>query len=362
MKTTDMYALNLEQTKNLIKSIGAKRTVLVQGPMGNGKSSMLWEIAEETDLMPVYFDATTKDLGDITIPNISKLDDGTGYVTYLTNEELGAHHDKPIALMIDEFGKANPAVKNALLRLMLERKIGSYTLHPDSVIFATTNLGTEGLGDVVPAHARNRIVTVKLRNVNSVEFIEYGINKGFHPAVLSFSRDYPQIFQSFEEVTDPDENPYINHPRAQRAACTTPRSMHAASDLLWAREHMDDVTLTAALIGTIGDRGALDLMAYVRMLDQLPTLESIKTDPLNAKVPTSPAAVCMVVYRTMGALDNTWVDAWMDYLPRLDAEAQGMFANGVKDDKYSKRALVMQNRKFTDWARQNNYMFAADKV
>jgi hypothetical protein len=363
MKAETMYALNLDQSKNLIKSVGAKRTVLVQGPMGNGKSSMLWDIADEMpEHTPVYFDCTTKDLGDITIPNISKLDDGTGFVTYLTNEELGAHHDKPIILMVDEFGKANPAVKNALLRLMLERKIGSHTLHPDSIIFATTNLAAEGVGDLLPPHARNRIVVVKLRNVTSHEFIEYGINHNLHPAVLSFSKDYPQIFQSFEEVQDPDENPYINHPQAQRAAFTTPRSMHAASDLLWMREHMDDVTLTAALIGTIGDRGALDLMAYVRMLDQLPTLESIKTDPRNAKVPTSPAAVCMVVYRTMGALDNTWVDAWMDYLPRLDAEAQGMFANGVKDGKYSKRALVMQNRKFTDWARHNNYMFAADKV
>ena len=81
------------------------------------------------------------------------MDDGSGFVRYLTNEELGAHHDKPIILMIDEFGKSNPAVKLALLRMMLERKIGSYTLHPDSIVFATTNLGAEGVGDLLPAHA-----------------------------------------------------------------------------------------------------------------------------------------------------------------------------------------------------------------
>jgi len=51
----------------------------------------------------------------------------------------------------------------------------------------------------------------------------------------------------------------------------------------------------------------------------------------------------------------------MDYLLRLDAEAQGLFANGVKSPKYSKRSMVMTNKKFTDWARQNNYMFSADK-
>jgi hypothetical protein len=51
----------------------------------------------------------------------------------------------------------------------------------------------------------------------------------------------------------------------------------------------------------------------------------------------------------------------MDYMVRLDKEAQGMFANGVRTEKYSKRSLVMTNRKFTDWAMANNYMFAADK-
>ena len=103
------YALNLDQAESLILAVGDNRTVLLQGHMGTGKSSLLTTLAAaRPDHVPCYFDCTTKDLGDITIPNIAKLDDGTGYVTYLTNEELGAHNDKPIILMIDEFGKANP--------------------------------------------------------------------------------------------------------------------------------------------------------------------------------------------------------------------------------------------------------------
>ena len=115
-------------------------------------------------------------------------------------------------------------------------------------------------------------------------------------------------------------------------------------------------------MGTIGDRGAMDLMAFVKLADQLPSLESIKQDPLSAKVPDSAAAVCMVVYRTLASLDKTWLNSWMDYMVRLDKEAQGLFANGVRSPKYSKQSMVMTNRKFTDWAMQNNYMFAADKA
>ena len=357
-----MYALSLDQIANAIRTGGDKRTILVQGHMGTGKSSLLKMLSDELSThTPYYCDCTTKDLGDITVPNISKLDDGTGYVSYLTNEELGAHIDKPIILMIDEYGKANKAVKNALLRLMLERKIGSYTLHPDSLVFATTNLGAEGVGDLVPPHARNRITVITMRKHDNMEWIEWGINNGIEHTLLGWCKDNPQLFASFETVKDPEENPYIYHPRDQRTAFVTPRSLEACSDWLKEREAFDDQTLTGLLMGTIGARGAMDLMACVKLADQLPSLESIKTDPQNAKVPDSASAVCMVVYRTLASLEKDWVNAWMDYMVRLDKEAQGMFANGVRAPKYSKQSMVMTNKKFTEWAMANNYMFSADK-
>ena len=114
-------------------------------------------------------------------------------------------------------------------------------------------------------------------------------------------------------------------------------------------------------MGAIGERGAMDLMAFVKLADQIPSAESIKQDPKNAKIPTSAAGVCMVVYQNVGLFGEDWIDAWMDYLVRLDKEAQGMFANGVRAPKYSKQSLVMTNKKFTQWAMDNNYMFAADK-
>ena len=357
-----MYALSLDQCVTAIRAVGHERTILLEGDLGNGKSSTLPTISKELpDHIACYFDCTTKDLGDITIPNIAKLDDGTGYVTYLTNEELGAHNHKPIILMVDEFGKANPAVKNALLRLLLERKIGSYTLHPDSIVYATTNKGAEGVGDMLPPHARNRLTVVRVRKSTNMEWIEWGINAGVDHSLLGWGKDNPQLFASFEDVKDPDENPYIFHPRAQRVAFFTPRSAEAASDLLHQRHLFDDQTLTAALMGTIGDRAAMDLMAFVKLSDQLPSRESTKNDPMGAKVPDSAGATCMVVYRALSSMEPDYIDPWMDYMQRLDTEAQGMFANGVRSEKYSKRSMMMNNNKFKKWAMQHTYMFAADK-
>ena len=356
-----MYALSLDQCVTAIKAVGSQRTILMQGDIGNGKSSTLNTLSDDLpNHTPCYFDCTTKDLGDLNLPNMAVMNE-QGYVTFVPNEELGAHLGKPIILMIDELGKANPAVKNALLRVMQERTVGSIKLHPDSIVYATTNKGSEGVGDMLPPHARNRVSVVQVRKTDNMAWIEWGINNGIDHSLLGWCKDNPQLFASFEEVKDPDENPYIFHPKQQRTAFVTPRSLHSASDILHQRHAFDDQTLTALLMGTIGDRGAMDLMAFVKLADQLPSLQSIKDDPKNAKVPDSAAGICMVVYRTLASIEADWLNAWMDYGPRLDVEAQGMFANGVRAPKYSKQSMVMKNKKFTAWAMQNNYMFAADK-
>ena len=265
MNTQAMYALSLDQIANAIATVGHQRTILVQGHMGNGKSSLLNTLADRFPThTPCYFDCTTKDLGDLSIPSLNT---EQGYVTYLPNEELGLHLDKPVILMIDEYGKANPSVKNALLRDMLERN----RFPEGSIIFATTNLGAEGVGDLLPPHARNRITVVTARKSTSDEFIDWGISNGVDHSVLGFVREFPQVLQGFEDVKNPDDNPYIFHPKQQRAAFITPRSLEAASDVLKLRDQYDDHTLTALLMGTIGDRGAMDMMAFVKLADQLPT-------------------------------------------------------------------------------------------
>ena len=99
-------------------------------------------------------------------------------------------------------------------------------------MFATGNLGAEGVGDTIPAHARNRMTIVTARKSTSDELIEHGINNRWEPSVLGFIREFPQVLQGFEDVKDPNDNPYINHPKAQRQSFITPRSLEAASDIL----------------------------------------------------------------------------------------------------------------------------------
>lgn len=356
-----MYELSLEQTATLITAIGADRSVLVEGPMGTGKSSLLNMVAEKfPEHVPVYFDCTTKDLGDLFVPNlIGDAVAGKDFVTFSPNEEFGIHLGKPVIIMFDEMGKANPMVKQGLTRSWLERVIGNRKLPEGSIVFGTTNLGAENVGDLLVAHQANRITRVKLRKPDVMEWIEWGFNNGIDHTIMAWVKDNPQVFQSFEDCRAED-NPYIFHPAETRASFVTPRSLEAASDIMKVRDAFDDDTLTSALMGTIGKRGAMDLMAYVKLADQLPSLESVKTKPATAVVPTSPAAVCMVVFRTLANIDAKWMDNWMDYQQRLDPEAQAMFANGARSKGYKNQTVVMRNKKFQTWARANSHLYTAD--
>ena len=358
--STSMYHLNHNQCANAINVVGRKRTVLVEGEMGTGKTALLKMLAEmNPGHIPIYFDCTTRDLGDLQVPMFDKIDEH-GVVKFAYNEELGLHLDQPIIFMADEIGKANPAVKAGLTRFILEGKMGDKALHPDSIRFGTTNLSAEGVGDSFLAHQIDRMVRIQLRKADNLENIEYGINHDFDPTLMAWYKDTPQLFHSFTQYENPDENPYINHPRAQRDGFFTPRSGEAASDILKQREQMDDVSLTALLIGAIGQRAALDLMAYVALADQLPSVDDIKNNPSTAKIPTSAGAVCMVVYRALATMERSWVKAWMTYLNRIDKEAQGLFVNGVRATGYSKQGIVVQTKEFQDWCLANNYIFSHD--
>ena len=364
-----LFAQSLDECVDSIMATGSRLTTLVQGHMGTGKSSILKILAERLpNHLPYYFDCTTKDLGDLMLPKILNDDIGDNFVRFVPNEEMGIHNDKPIILMIDEFGKANPSVKNGMMRVMLERAMGSKKLHPESIVFATTNLGGEGVGDLLMPHHRNRITTIRMKKPTATEWIEgFAFNAGIHPSLIMWVKENgEQLFQSFEEIDNPDNetngNPYIYHPQAMRSAFVTPRSLELASHWLWAKDKISKNALKSNLIGTIGARGGSDLDAYIELVDQLPRQDEIKSDPMNAKVPNTASGVVMVVYRALATMNAEFVSPWMDYLNRLDKEAQGLFAMQVRNPKYQKQGMVMTNTKFTAWCMANNYMFTADKA
>ena len=86
----NMYNLDLYETEGLLAELGQDITFLITGDMGQGKSSLLDMLSERfPEHVPVYFDATNKDLGDMALPDLNSANDG--YVRFVPNEEMGLH-------------------------------------------------------------------------------------------------------------------------------------------------------------------------------------------------------------------------------------------------------------------------------
>jgi len=187
-------SISMQECIKLISAVGDKISVLVQGEMGCGKSSILKELALlHPNHVPCYVDITTKDVGDFLIPQIRTLD-GTPVCSFIPNEEFGLHLGKPVILMFDELGKGSNAVKNACLTAIQERKLGIHKLPEGSIVFATTNLSVEGIGDNIPPHARNRMCVVKMRKPTAEQWRwDYAQNAGVDPVVIATAIEYPAM-------------------------------------------------------------------------------------------------------------------------------------------------------------------------
>lgn len=365
------FALDINATADLIAATGHNRTVIVQGEMGWGKSALLGILSKMDKFKnhtAIYIDCTTKtDSGDFFMIKYSE--DGRTFHT-VPHEELGLHLDGPVILMFDEIGKMPRSAFNAVLRVLYERKYGEMQLHGDSVVMATTNLAAEGIGDLLPPHGRNRCTVVTMKKSDQLGWLGWSIAAGLHSTIQAWAKDTPQLFYSFMDFESAAEcereAPHIYDPRsvAKPVAFVTGRSLEGASDIMHDRDAViaaggvfTEDMLRAALAGTIGPRGAMDLMAYHTLMQQVPSKDEIINDPLGARIPDKVSAVCMLVYRALATLESSWAPQWMTYLQRLDRPAQGLFGNGTRVRGYPRLDQIVRCKEYQKWALDNAHLF-----
>lgn len=341
-----MPTVNLKEARDLIRTCGTTNTFIFQGEPGSGKSAMLQPLAEQPGLEPRYIDCALLDLGDLQMPRVGDA------VEFVPNQMFVG--SKPLIVMLDEIGKAMRPVQNALLTLLLEHRIGNHPLPEGSIVFGTTNMTTDGLGDMLQAHAKNRVTFLTVRKPDADEWIAWGMANGIDATVLAWVREYPHCLDGY--IDDPDgaeDNPYIFNPREQQTAFVSPRSLAHASHIIKQRKQFSDELLIAALSGTIGEAAARDMEAFLSVADALPAFKTIVAQPDSAKVPKSPIACVILVLGALTRISTETIDAWMTYLDRLPSEVQMLFATQAM--RGSNALVFAQSKTFTQWARENSW-------
>jgi len=347
-----MY-LSFNQVQSLVANVGHKRTIIVEGENGIGKTALFHAIkrmpqfANHIAVDPV--DCTQLSDGSVWMPD---LDREAGVSRELPNErfgvskdnQLGVNGSKPVLVMLDEIAKAPQFIKNVLAPIIYERRVGPYHFVEGSVVFCGTNLSIEGLGDSIQAHLRNRLVFVKMRKATSEEWVKWATDAGVNPTVIAFVANEPRVMESFidyekggmyEGKTLSKENGMIFNPKSVQLAYASPRSLVAAADILdTCLGNVDDHTLEQALVGTVGEVTASAMASFVRFGQDICEYSRVIADPDKAPLSDNPTAQLIQVFQFVSrASSRAEAEAIVKYVWRMRAEMQSIFCNTVSSSQ-----------------------------
>lgn len=357
--------LNFAQVYNAIKAVGHKRTILVEGDAGSGKTSLLYALQRDPAFANYHVipPVDCMQLSDGSIAMMD-LDRERGVSFELPNARFGVSKQnqkgvkgsKPIIVGFDEIAKPRQFVKDMLAPVILERRIGSMYLPTGSIVCGFTNLSLEGLGDSLQAHMRDRLLVVRMRKPTADEWVLWAADNNIDAAIMAAAKQYPNIFESFTDYLPGGkaagkdlkrENPYIFNPKdGMQDKWVTPRSLEAASDVLHVSQGFDEATLTALLEGTLGRAFTGKLMSYIRFGSELPAFSRVCDEPDTCPPPKNPTAQLVQVFQFVTLVQNVdQAEAVSVYVTRLREEMQSLFVNTVANSK--RNANFLQAATFT---------------
>lgn len=296
-----MLALSPNALKEAIAVAYATKTpIFVWGVPGIGKSAIIRQLASSQARTLLDLRASQLDAVDVRgVPYVQ------GGVTYWARPAFlpDPESEMPVDLFLDELNRAPAAVQNALLELVLDRRVGSYVLPACVNIVAAGNLEEHGGGvtRLSPALA-NRFEHVWLQP-DLEDWCQWAYGAGVHPAIIAFLRGRPELLVQYSGVAK---------------AFATPRTWEYASRIL--QYGASGGVEHALLCGTIGEGPAVELSAYLLLYRSLPSVDAILLNPGAALVPAAPDALYAIAAALAHRATEGGIGRVIEYLERLPEE------------------------------------------
>ncbi|MFJ5924727.1 AAA family ATPase [Kitasatospora sp. NPDC092948] len=283
------------QIEALTLAVAADLPVLLWGEPGIGKTAALNQLAAELDLPLTTVIASVHEPSDFSgLPVIGADPAADGVPLAPPDWAVRLVRQGRGLLFLDELSTAPPAVQAALLRLVLERRIGALQLPPGVRIVAAANPRASAVdGWELSAPLANRFV--HLDWVHDPQVVVRGLG-GVWPRAELPRLDAERLPAAVEfarrAVCDlltvrPELTHRLPAAEARRGrAWPSPRSWEMTVRLLafGSAAGSSREVLSMLVRGTVGDGPGLELLATVDRLD-LPAPEDLLADPDGAVLP-----------------------------------------------------------------------------
>jgi MoxR-like ATPase len=312
--------------------VSARQPAFLWGGPGIGKSAVIRQLAAALS-MPLR-DVRALLLDPVDLRGLPFLGND-GRSKWATPEFLP--QDGAGILFLDELNAAPAMVQASCYQLVLDRKLGEYTLPAGWSIIAAGNRDSDrAVTTRMPTPLRNRFVHLEFE-VDMQEWSEWAIQAGVRPEVIAFLRFRSELLNAF----DRDAN-----------AFPSPRSWEFVSRIL---ESQPEASIEHELFaGAVGSGAATEFSAFLRMFRELPNIDAILVNPHQEPVPENAAAQYAVASALAHRASDTNLDRICVYLDRMPTE----FCVLCVRDASLREPAIRHTAAYTKWAIQNHHVLA----
>lgn len=342
--------------------LDAGSSVEIKGPPGVGKSTIIEDLitklsardGEQWGFSTLFLATQTpSDLLGYLMPETktfngkeTRVSTFTMPLWMLTSDGTPVHNYRRGILFLDEYGQGEADVKRASAELLLNKRLGPWSLPLGWCVVAASNRNSDRSGVTKSFDfVINRRVEIELQpDVGS--WTNWASANNISPLAIAFANHHPHIV--FSDTVPDKQGPWC-----------TPRSLVMADKILQAMgsdgEIPDGSLANEVVSGMIGSAAAAQLFAFVRLEREMPKFEEIIASPDKCHVPDRPDGKMLVCYNLAARATNETIAPCIEYIERFGQEFAATFIKSASKRNF-KFAL---NPAFKKWCSNNNSLMSA---
>lgn len=313
-----------------------KIPVFLWGPPGIGKSSIVAQIAKEQNIACIDLRLSLLDPTDLR--GIPFFDTKNDTAVWAPPSFLPDGSQPKGILFLDELNTAAPMVQASAYQLILDRKIGEYTLPEGWAIVAAGNRESDrGVVFRMAAPLANRFVHLEME-ANVKEWQSWAKEAGIDVSIISFLGHRPDALFAFNTKED-------------SRSFATPRTWEYVHEILASNPDAD--LMMPLVSGAIGEELAASFLGFRSVAKELPDLDTI-LEGTCSDIPTQAATLHVLCTALSMRIDDYTSAKKLNNLIMYTLNLPGEFAVMVIQDLRERNIELDHVEGWTLWMRKFN--------